>query len=163
MKKSIFNNSDYLTTIHTTHHDTDHRAKTHDKNKIHTHAVQQHLMTIPNNSILNRPPPYIDKSETELPMQTNPMTTCTATGHQIPFPYFIPPPYWSSHTSIANLPFISDGWAQYSSPFQLPSRSQSIGPSRGGNLVRFMDDSPWGDPVNLCSLRQRNNTNVSLR
>ena len=40
------------------------------KKTIHTHAVQQHLQSIPNNSLINRPPPDIDKSEEELPRET---------------------------------------------------------------------------------------------
>ena len=37
---------------------------------IHTQAVQRHLATIPNSSILNIPPPEIDKTETELQRKT---------------------------------------------------------------------------------------------
>ena len=71
MKNSIFNNPDNLIIIHTAHHETDQATcKTIDKKTIHTHAVQQHLLTIPNNIVLNRPPPKIDESKKELPRQT---------------------------------------------------------------------------------------------
>ncbi|MEL6805403.1 MAG: hypothetical protein AAFO91_16665, partial [Bacteroidota bacterium] len=71
MKKTIFNNSDNLITLHTTHHNTDQPAhKTQAKKTIHTQIVQQHLLTIPDSSILNRPPPDIDKTETDLPRRT---------------------------------------------------------------------------------------------
>ena len=44
--------------------------KTLAKKTIHTHAVQRHFATIPNSIILNRPPPEIDKTETELQRRT---------------------------------------------------------------------------------------------
>ena len=70
-KKSIFNSPEDLITLHTAHHNTDYSAyKTQDKKTIHTHVVQNHIRTIPNNSIINRPPPEIDKSEEELPRKT---------------------------------------------------------------------------------------------
>ena len=40
------------------------------KNTIHTQAVKRHLATIPNSSILNKPPPEIDKTDTEIQRQT---------------------------------------------------------------------------------------------
>ena len=71
MKKSIFNNPDNLILLQTTHHNTDHQIhKTQAKKTIHTEAVQRHLLTIPDSRILNRPPPDIDKSEDELPRET---------------------------------------------------------------------------------------------
>ena len=70
-KKSLFNNTDNLTTLHSPHHNEDHPShKTIAKTIIHTHIVQQHLASIPNNSILHRPPPEIDKTEQQLPRQT---------------------------------------------------------------------------------------------
>ena len=71
MKKTIFNNDDNLTLLHTVHPDSDQPShKTLAKKTIHTHIVQRHLSTIPDNNIINRPPPEIDKSETELPRRT---------------------------------------------------------------------------------------------
>ena len=71
MKKSIFNNTDNLILLHSTHHNTDQQThRTQARKTIHTQAVQQHLLTIPNSSILNRPPPDIDKTEEELPRRT---------------------------------------------------------------------------------------------
>ena len=71
MKKTIFNNTDNLITLHTTHHSTNQPSHSiQAKKTIHTQAVSHHLATIPNNNILNRPPPEIDKTEIELPRQT---------------------------------------------------------------------------------------------
>ena len=71
MKKTIFNHPDNLISYHTAHHNTDQPIhKTLAKKTIHTQAVRQHLTTIPDSRILNRPPPEKDKTETELPRQT---------------------------------------------------------------------------------------------
>ena len=53
MKKLIF-------TIHTAYHNIDQSI----------YKMQSRKITIPNNNIVNRPPPEIDKTETELPTQT---------------------------------------------------------------------------------------------
>ena len=71
MKKTIFNNSDNLITLHTAHHNTNQRSHLlQDRKTIHTHAVTQHLATLPNSSILNRPSPEVDETERLLPRQT---------------------------------------------------------------------------------------------
>ena len=68
MKKSIFNSTDNLILLQTTHHNIDQPThRTQARKTMHTQAVQQHLLTIPNNKILNRYPPDIDKTKTELP------------------------------------------------------------------------------------------------
>ena len=74
MKKTIFNNPGNLISLHTFHHNTDQPAcKTLAKKTIHTQAVRQHLETIPDSTILNRPPPKVDDSEDKLPRQTQRM------------------------------------------------------------------------------------------
>ena len=71
MKKSIFNNTDDHIILHTTHHSEDQiHLRNQAKKTIHTQAVQQHLATIPNYSILNRPPPTVDDTEKQLPRPT---------------------------------------------------------------------------------------------
>ena len=61
----------YLILLHTAHQNPEQQTdKTVARKIIHTQAVQQHLLTIPNNNILNRPPPDIDKTEDELPRRT---------------------------------------------------------------------------------------------
>ena len=71
MKKTIFNTTDNLISLHTAHHHTDHPIHTiRAKKTIHTQVVSEHLSTTPNNPILNRPPPEIDKTEADLPRRT---------------------------------------------------------------------------------------------
>ena len=71
MNESIFNNTNSLITLHTPHYNTDQPAhKTQAKKTIHTHAVQQHLMTIPDSNIPYRSPQEMYKTETELLRQT---------------------------------------------------------------------------------------------
>ena len=45
-------------------------SKTQAKKTIHTQMEQHHLLTIPDSNILNRTPPGIDKTETDLPRHT---------------------------------------------------------------------------------------------
>ena len=71
MRKSIYNNTENLIMLHITHHNTDQKThRTQAKKTIHSQAVQQLLLVIPDSSILNRPPPDIDKTKDELPRQT---------------------------------------------------------------------------------------------
>ena len=149
MMNSLFNNPDNLIIIHTAHHETDQAAyKTNDKKTILTQAVQQHLLTIPNNSVLNISP-EIDKSKEDLG---------TALGQQIPPPNFLPPLNRSHHPSFPYLSSVPDGGAQHSTPIQLPSSTHSFGPgfslvepSMGDNLARLMDGGLHGDAVNQRS------------
>ncbi|MEL6804603.1 MAG: hypothetical protein AAFO91_12575, partial [Bacteroidota bacterium] len=70
-KKSVFNSTDNFILLHTTHHNEDQtQHKNQAKKAIHSEIVQQHLATIPNNNILNRPAPTIDETEVQLPRQT---------------------------------------------------------------------------------------------
>ena len=59
MKKLIFTIHN-LTLLHTAYHNIDQSI----------YKMQSRKITIPNNNIVNRPPPEIDKTETELPTQT---------------------------------------------------------------------------------------------
>ena len=71
MKKSNFNNRENLILLHTAHHNTNQQThKTQAKKTIHSQAVQQHLLTIPDSTILNRRPPTVNETELELPRQT---------------------------------------------------------------------------------------------
>ena len=125
MKKTIFNNTDNLITLHTTHHNTDQPAhKTQAKKTIHTQTVQQHLLTIPDSNIFNRPPPDIDKTETDLPRRTWRLLAQLRANKSS----FLLSPYRFYHPSFSNLPSVPGGRAQYLWFIQLPTHSDLIGP-----------------------------------
>ena len=88
MKKSIYNNTENLIMFHTTHHNIDQQTHRIQAKKItHTQAVQQHLLTIPDNSILNRPPPKIGKTVTELRREAQRLLA-QLWPNKFPFPLF---------------------------------------------------------------------------
>ena len=70
MNKTIFNNNDYTINKETEAHLTDNDVRQNLKT-IHSIIVQTHLNNRPpNNKLLNRPPPEIDKTEETLPHST---------------------------------------------------------------------------------------------
>ena len=73
--------------LHTAHHSIDQLTYiSQAKKTIHTQAVHQHLLTTPDNSILNRP------LLTSTRPKTDPEIACTTPGQQIPSPTFLPLP-----------------------------------------------------------------------
>ena len=152
-RKSIFNHTDDLITLHTAHHDQDQLPhKTQAKKIIHTQAVQQHLATIPDNSILHRRPPDIDETEKQLTRKTQ-RTLAQLRANKSPFllSYLnhIDP---TSHPSPL-CPLCEVAEHNTTHLFECPHVPTVLDPdSLWSNLAPSMDGGPHGGTVNLCLL-----------